>query len=565
MIGRIRPRPGWPARQDGRYQTPTSWRCCGRTIPAANFHRLDRLNRPTSGRSLRGGLLRHHPRGRGRQGETSEGGRLAQVPSQRHGASLRRPHSPCGGRLCGHVSSTGPVRLWGHDLMNAYRQWPVKVPSHSGAILQTASGHSLWFHRAMCFGAAAAASVWNFNGAGDALQFLTRALLFLVGGHCVDDFNGVDATDLADSAFYGFADFFLLMGLRTKPSKAQEPGRSHVVQGVQLSLGHDGAALAPTRKRLKKILTIIDAAVQENRLTPETAHRLAGKLNFVNQTVFGKVGRAAVAPIYARSGAHSGKPELTPGLRAALLATAALLQQVPPRLVPFTAPQAVNCVVYADAFFLEGELRHKAGWVPANAPMAHPHRSANGWGYVVRVGDIAWYDCGSVPAWFVRKFDTRRAYIYMLEVLAQILAVVTLADILGEDWVAFIDNAASVGAQQRIWSRPIRQRPPVRLLVAGGDALMVADLLQGHFGGEHRRPYITCRLHASHGNPGLGRGRPGLCHPQGGLRLEHHLIHFSGAAAAREKGRRAGCRSAPPAPGYGASADPPPIPAIPTA
>ena len=197
--------------------------------------------------------------------------------------------------------------------------------------------------------------------------------------------------------------------------------------------------MAPTRKRLKKILSIIEAAVQ-NRLTPETAHRLAGKLNFVNQTVFGKVGRAAVAPIYARSGAHSGDKS-----EPALLATAALLQQVPPRLVPFTAPQAVNCVVYADAFFLEGE--------PANAPMAHPHRSANGWGYVVRVGDIAWYDCGSVPAWFVRKFDTRRAYIYMLEVLAQILAVVTLADTLGEDWVAFIDNAAGQWALNKGYGR----------------------------------------------------------------------------------------------------------------
>ena len=54
------------------------------------------------------------------------------------------------------------VRLWGHDLLNAYRQ----VPSSSGTILRTASGPTLWFHRAMCFGAAA--SVWNFNGAGDA-------------------------------------------------------------------------------------------------------------------------------------------------------------------------------------------------------------------------------------------------------------------------------------------------------------------------------------------------------------------------------------------------------------
>ena len=182
------------------------------------------------------------------------------------------------------------------------------------------------------------------------------------------------------------------------------------------------------------------------------------------------------------------KSELTPGLQAALLATAALLQQVPPRLVPFTAPQAVNCVVYADAFFLEGELRHKAGWVPANAPMAHSHRSANGWGYVVRVGDTGWYDSGSVPDWFVRKFDTRRAYIYMLEVLAQILAVVTLADTLGEDWVAFIDNAAGLGAQQGIRSRPVGQRPPFRLLVPGGTAFMEAHLLQSNLGGNIADP-----------------------------------------------------------------------------
>ena len=73
----------------------------------------------------------------------------------------------------------------------------------------------------MCFGAA---SVWNFNGAGDALQFLTRALLFLVGGHYVDDFNGVDATDLADSAFHGFADFFLLMRLEPRSPKRRSLG-----------------------------------------------------------------------------------------------------------------------------------------------------------------------------------------------------------------------------------------------------------------------------------------------------------------------------------------------------
>ena len=113
----------------------------------------------------------------------------------------------------------------------------------------------------------------------------------------------MDSDELADSAFHGLADFFLLMGLRTKASKAQKPGRSHVVQGVELTFGRDGATLAPTERRIKKIVGIVEAAIKENRLTPETAHRLAGKLNFVNQTVFGKVGRAAIAPIYSRSSA----------------------------------------------------------------------------------------------------------------------------------------------------------------------------------------------------------------------------------------------------------------------
>ena len=208
-----------------------------------------------------------------------------------------------------------------------------------------------------------------------------------MGGHYVDDFNGVDATDLADSAFHSFADFFLLI------------------------------------------------------------------LNFVNQTVFGKVGRAAVAPIYARSSAQSGeKFDLTPGLQAALLATGALLKQVPPRLVPFAAPRAVNCVVYADAFFLEGELRHKAGWVPANAPMAHSHRSANGWGYrpsgrhhMVRL----WFGADLVRA------EVRHQASLHLHVRGPRTdpGGRDLATVLGEDWVAFIDNAAGQWALNKGYGR----------------------------------------------------------------------------------------------------------------
>ena len=56
---------------------------------------------------------------------------------------------------------------FGHDLLNAYRRWPVRRPEHCATFLPTAAGVTLWMHMAMCFGAAA--SVWNFNRAGDAV------------------------------------------------------------------------------------------------------------------------------------------------------------------------------------------------------------------------------------------------------------------------------------------------------------------------------------------------------------------------------------------------------------
>ena len=93
---------------------------------------------------------------------------------------------------------------WDRDLQNAYRQWAVRHPGHCGTFLPTSSGVTLWFHFAMCFGAAA--SVWNFNRAADAVQMLLRALLLVLLGHFVDDFNGVDSSDTAESVLVDLAD-----------------------------------------------------------------------------------------------------------------------------------------------------------------------------------------------------------------------------------------------------------------------------------------------------------------------------------------------------------------------
>ena len=126
------------------------------------------------------------------------------------------------------------LRVFGHDLLNAYRQWPVKHPAHSGTFLPAPEGITMWFHMAMCFGAAA--SVWNFNRTADALQALKRVLLWVLSGHFVDDFNRVDIDELAEGAFDGMAEFLDLVGLQTKPSKAQKPAKEHIIQGVLVAI-----------------------------------------------------------------------------------------------------------------------------------------------------------------------------------------------------------------------------------------------------------------------------------------------------------------------------------------
>ena len=287
--------------------------------------------------------------------------------------------------------------VFGHDLQNAYRQWTVRHPGHCGTFLPSAAGVTLWFHFAMCFGTAA--SVWNFNRAADAVQMLLRSLLLVLLGHFVDDFNGVDSADLADSAHHAVADFFALLGLQTKPSKAQAPAKRHVVQGVELSIRPEGVELSPTALRTQKILGQIDDALANDRLSPDEASRLAGRLTFLSQSTFGATGRAAIKPLYSRAAdtAANSDDTLSVGLRAALGALRRLVASHRPRLVP--SPGRVTGpfpVLYADAFFLDGDLRKKPGHLAAGEAVPKAARWQNGWGYVLLLDGHVFYDYGVI-------------------------------------------------------------------------------------------------------------------------------------------------------------------------
>eukprot|EP00439_Symbiodinium_sp_Y106_P018097 s6942_g2.t1 len=208
MIGEIRRGPGWRPRSDGRVLV----------VEEAKLGRVVGPMRPPDGWNIRTTALLDTP------------GRLQPPPPGQVFVAASFPviqedeHGKVKARACGGVGR----RPGGGEHQGVRPRHAERIPAVAGqapVALETfvagAAGVTLWFHLAMCFGAAA--SVWHFNRTADALQAVQRILLWIIAGHFVDDFNGVDMDEVADSAFQSMADFLdlELLGLQTKPSKAR--------------------------------------------------------------------------------------------------------------------------------------------------------------------------------------------------------------------------------------------------------------------------------------------------------------------------------------------------------
>ncbi|OLQ00255.1 hypothetical protein AK812_SmicGene17093 [Symbiodinium microadriaticum] len=167
----------------------------------------------------------------------------------------------------------------------------------------------------------------------------------------------------------------------------------------------------------------IDDALANDSLFFDEASRLAGRLTFLSQSTFGATGRAAIKPLYSRAADTAANSDAT-------------LVPWPGRVTgPFP-------VLYADAFFLDGDLRKKPGHLAAGEAVPKAARWQNGWGYVLLLDGHVFYDYGVIRPEHLAPFAARKAFIYVLEIVAQVLPLVTFARRLSPFWIAFIDNVA---------------------------------------------------------------------------------------------------------------------------
>ena len=348
------------------------------------------------------------------------------------------------------------VQIWGVDHESAYRQLPVEEPEHTYVILQTPYGPTLWRHTVLMFGSTA--SVWSYCRVADLMTWLSRSLLLVPLLHFVDDFGSCETEITANSAFQCTQDVCSQLGVKFKESKAQPPAQRHVIQGVELELSHDLAQIKCTPERRTRMDCVLLQMLLDDTLKPAEAAAVAGKLQFIAKSLFGKASAAAIRPFYQRASAD-WLCKLQKGwkLNAALKSAIAFLRHCfrhpPPRSVRFQA--APRSVIYADAFFQLGEQLFKIKDADAAPDWgdANPAAFLNGWGFVAKVGEKVMYASGFVPFWFVRHFASRRSYIYMLEIVAQILPLYALVKDLDPYCIMFVDNEPARHALRKGYGR----------------------------------------------------------------------------------------------------------------
>ena len=313
----------------------------------------------------------------------------------------------------------------------------------------------LFCHAVLLFGALGA--VWGYGRLSDLIVHLARCLLAIPALHYVDDFGGVERSASAPSVFSAFEDFNTYLGYVMKKTKRQSPAPAQAVQGVILELRRQGAIFRPKPVRVRRMELLIDRVLAEGVLMPATAGSMAGKCGFLATTCHGRLGRAPTKPLLARQHQTHSDFGITTALRSALFCIRILFRTAPPREILFETERPTP-ILYADAFFSLGEASFRPG--PANEiPLVwRPeaiHTADNGWGFVLLPADRAcppMYAYGSVPPAVLQRFATRRAFIFILEVLAQCLPLWALGPALAGPYWSFVDNTAAQHALTRGYS-----------------------------------------------------------------------------------------------------------------
>eukprot|EP00438_Fugacium_kawagutii_P016206 Skav224056 [mRNA] locus=scaffold534:436788:437924:- [translate_table: standard] len=255
----------------------------------------------------------------------------------------------------------------------------------------------------------------------------------------------------------------------------QPPGPSHKIQGVIMSTTPSSFTLAPDTDRLQRMVSRLREVLLDNKLSRDEASKIAGKLQFMTDTLAGQALKACLGPLYHHSYHGDDHKTLPTGLRDAMQTTIFILDNLQPKIYQFnyTAP----AILYADAYFQAGDLKLKLSqaW-DSDWDTTAVNLYQNGWGWVLHLPDgRTLYANGQIPSEVVKHLTTKSAYIYGLEIIAQVLPLIVCRTMLSKSqslW-CWIDNEAGKAALRKGFGRDVKIN---RLLCSVWTYLTTANL-----------------------------------------------------------------------------------------
>lgn len=191
-----------------------------------------------------------------------------------------------------------------------------------------------------------------------------------------------------------------------------------------MTVDNEKFTLSPDETRLQRMVTRLKEILLDGRLSQDEAAKLAGKIQFLTETIAGQAIKSCLMPLYGHCHRTQDCDQVDMALQDAITTMIFILEHLRPKVVNFTHQSPAT--LYADAYFLAGDRRIKIGsahneeWDAVASNLME-----NGWGWILRLpGGHVLYAHGRIPSNIAGKFTARRAFIYAFEILAQVIPLV---------------------------------------------------------------------------------------------------------------------------------------------
>ena len=356
------------------------------------------------------------------------------------------------------------------DLEAAYRTIPTSEQRFQIRAMWSPTRQRVEYHYTYGFMFGLVSSVTQFNRFPDKMASAARMLGGVPTAHYFDDYQVVDVLaagssgqDLLYELHRAAGDGIPFNETRTRvtapaiePKKRLPMAPVNVGLGVQVDLSeaasHRKIHFRPTQQRIDFALEVWANASRDNHMSPETAASLRGKMGFLLEAAYGRVGRAASLVLVQREYRDHSPFLFTTEMGHAYAFYRALLRSLPTRSHSIDEDPRPPLLVYTDAMFRPRKRKRRDD---------DECSTSIGSTFVSRLGIVLYdpmtgelfYGADKAPDSIIQTFETTddgeplKTYIAQMEVLAAVAIYYTFPDrFRGRNVNHFIDNTVALSA-----------------------------------------------------------------------------------------------------------------------